>query len=95
MIASDFGPYQLDLVSIFEKGGKINPNGNAILIDENKNHKDWAKAIKKLVENPELITMLQDNINKTLKDKFDLRKVTEQRAEFYRNAVNEKKKVQQ
>ena len=95
LIASDFGPYQLDLVSIFEKGGKINPNGNAILIDENKNHKDWAKAIKKLVENPELITMLQDNINKTLKDKFDLRKVTEQRAEFYRNAVNEKKKVQQ
>ena len=39
--------------------------------------------------------MLQNNINKTLKDKFDLRKVTEQRAEFYRNAVNEKKKVQQ
>lgn len=91
LIASDFGPYQLDLVSMFEKGGKINPNGNAILIDENKNHKDWAKAIKKLVENPELITSLQNNIHESLKEKFDLRNVTAQRAEFYRNIIKGKK----
>ena len=87
LIASDFGPYQLDLVSAIEKGGKINPNGNALLVDENKNHKDWVKYVEKVVLNPDLLAQLQNNIYESLKDKFDLRNVTADRANFYKECV--------
>lgn len=86
IIASDFGPYTLDLVNAIGKGGVINPEGNALLVDENKNHKDWVKYIKKVVEDPELLKQLKENIGK-LKDRFDLRNVTKDRAEFYKSIV--------
>ena len=38
-----------ELKSMIEKGGKINEDGNALLIDSSKNHKLWAKYITKLV----------------------------------------------
>lgn len=91
LIASEFGPYTIDLHSIFEKGGIINNDGNAILINENKNHKDWRKAVIKLVTNPDLVKTLQDNISKDLCEKYDLRKITEERAEFYKKITNNKK----
>jgi len=59
LICSDFGPYHLVGNSMFKKFGEIDETGNCILIDPVKKHKDWAKAIKKLVANPELITKLQ------------------------------------
>ncbi len=90
LIASDFGPYQLDLINLFEKGGTINENGNAVLINENKNHSDWYKAIKKLVDNPELITKLQDNLYNSLHEKYDLKTVCAYRAEFYKTIINKK-----
>ena len=46
------------------------------LIDDRKKHKDWRKAIIKLVNNPELIKQLQDNMYETVKDKYDIRNVT-------------------
>ena len=89
LIASDFGPYQLDLVTAIEKGGTINPKGNALLVDENKNHKDWAKYVEKVVKNPDLLAQLQNNIYEDLHEKFDLRNVTADRAEFYKKCVKE------
>ena len=87
IVASDFGPYTLDLKSAIEKGGLINPEGNAILIDEAKNHKDWKKAIVKLVKEPELLLQIKENLKKDICEKYDLRNVTKERAEFYKNIV--------
>lgn len=92
LIASDFGPYQLDLVNMVEKGGGINENGNALLVDVNKNHKLWVKYIKMLVENPELIDKLKKNIHDSLCEKFDLRNVTKTRAELYKTLIENKQK---
>lgn len=93
IIASDFGPYTIDLKNAIEKGGVINPDGNAILIGENHNHKDWRKSIERIVKNPELLKQLQNNIHK-LRDAYDLRNVTVQRANFYKDAVNKANKNQ-
>ena len=87
VICSDFGPYTIDTVPLIEKGGVINPEGNAILIDESKNHKDWAKNVIKLAKNPELITMLKDNLAKTIKPKYNMETLSDQRAEFYKKIV--------
>lgn len=86
LVAQNFGPYQLDLVNLFD-GHNINPKGNAVLIDSHKNHKQWYQYIKRLVDNPELITLLGENLYETVKEKFDLRKVTAARAEFYRSIL--------
>ena len=87
IIASDYCPYTIDLKSIFTKGGGIDETGNAILIDERKNHKDWSKAIEKLVKNPELVTLLQNNLYNSIKDVYNLSKVTTDRANWYKEIV--------
>ena len=87
LICSDFGPYNLVGNSLFQKGGIINEEGNCILIDPAKKHKDWAKYIKKLVENPDLITLLQNNLYEFVKDTYDINTVTAKRAEWYKSIV--------
>jgi len=96
LIAQDFGPYQIDCVNLIERGGTINENGNAILIEKHKNHKDWFKSMKKLIENPELVDLLQNNLYNTVKDKYHIDTVTKKRAEFYKSILkNNKKEVEQ
>lgn len=87
LIASDFGPYTIDLVNAIEKGGTINKDGNALLVDPSKGGKQWAKYVEKLVNNPELLKQLQDNIYTSMKDKYDLRNVTKQRHDFYKEIL--------
>ena len=87
LICSNFGPYSLVGESIFQKGGTINENGNCVLIDPDRSHKGWTKAIKKLVDNPGLITLLQNNLYNFVKDRYDINKVTERRAEWYKEIV--------
>ena len=87
IIASNFGPYTLDLKSAIEKGGKINDNGNALLVDSKCNHKDWAKNIERLVKSPDLLKLLQNNLHNTVKDKYNLNNVTKDRADFYKSIV--------
>lgn len=87
LIASNYGPYTLDLVNAFEKGGTINPSGNALLVDETKNNKNWLRFIKLLIKKPELVKQLQDNLYNDLHDKYDLRNVTNDRADFYKKII--------
>ena len=87
LICSNFGPYSLVGESLFQKGGVINEKGNCVLIDPMRKHKDWAKYIKKLAENPELITLLQNNLYEFVKDRYDLNKLTEKRAKWYKEIV--------
>ena len=92
LIAQDFGPYQIDCVNMFEYGGNINENGNTILVETRKNHKDWYKALKKLHENPELVDLLSNNLYNTVKDKYDIKIVTKTRAQFYKSILRDNKK---
>jgi glycosyltransferase involved in cell wall biosynthesis len=86
LIASEIGPYTIDLVHCL-KNGEFNEEGNAILIPESRNHSDWSKAIKKLVQNPHMIKELGERLYNTVKDKYDLNIVTKNRAEFYKSLV--------
>jgi hypothetical protein len=57
------------------------------LVNENNNHSDWAKNIKKLVENPSMIVDLGERLYETVKDKYDLNQVTKTRSEFYKSLI--------
>lgn len=87
-IAQNFGAYTLNLIPMIEKGGKINENGTALLVDTSKNHKQWAKYINKLADDREMLKKLQDNLYNYVKDKYSLDTICKQRVEFYKKIVN-------
>lgn len=87
VVASDFGPYTIGSKSLFQKGGVVDETGNCVLIDPTKKHKQWAATIKKLVTNPEYITLLQNNLYEHVKDKYDIAIVTANRAKWYKEIV--------
>ena len=72
---------------MIEKGGKINENGNCLLVDTSKNHKQWAKYINKLADDREMLRKLQDNLHEFVKDKYALGTVCKERVEFYKKLV--------
>ena len=82
-IAQDYGPYQIDTVSILNKDGSINDKGNCLLVDSRKNHKLWGKYITMLARKPELIGMMSENLYNTVKDKYSAETMSYQRAAFY------------
>jgi glycosyltransferase involved in cell wall biosynthesis len=85
LIASNVGPYTIDLKHALKNGQFT--DGNALLVNETNNHSDWAKNIKKLVENPNLITDLGERLYETVKDRYDLNVVTAERASFYKSLI--------
>lgn len=91
IIASNYGPYTIDLTPMNQFGGQIDRNGNAFLVDESKNHKDWAKFVTKLANEPELVSILSSNLSKDICGKYSLEAVTKDRANLYRTITNQKK----
>ena len=85
LIASDLGPYTIDLKHCLKNGEFV--DGNALLVNENRNHADWPKFIEKLVKNPNLAKDMGERLYETVKDKYDLNIVTKTRAEFYKSIV--------
>ena len=85
IIASNLGPYTIDLKHCLDHGNFV--DGNALLVDENRNHSDWAKFIEKLVKNPNMAKDMGERLYETVKDKYDLNVVTKARAEFYKSIV--------
>jgi len=85
LIASNLGPYTIDLKHCLENGNFV--DGNALLVDENRNHSDWAKFIEKLLKNPNMVKDMGERLYETVKDKYDLNVVTKERAEFYKSIV--------
>ena len=83
IIAQNFGPYKIDLKNALMFGGGFDLSANSILVDSSKNHKDWYGAIKKLINNPELVSTLRDNLHETVKDTYSIDKVTEDRRNLY------------
>tara|TARA_R110000782_G_scaffold244079_1_gene330837 strand:+ start:18971 stop:20206 length:1236 start_codon:yes stop_codon:yes gene_type:complete len=90
IIAQNFGPYKLDLTNALQYGGGLDMTANSILIDTAKNNKDWYSAIKKLIQNPELLTTLQENLYNTVKDTYSMDKVTDDRRKLYLDLINKK-----
>ena len=85
IIATDLGPYTIDLKHCLQNGNFV--DGNALLVDENRNHSDWAKFIEKLIKNPNMVKDMGERLYETVKDKYDLKKVTKDRAEFYKSIL--------
>jgi len=90
LIAQDFGPYQIDIKNVYQRGGELDLTGNGMLIPTNKNNKFWFKHLKKLIENPELIKTLGENLYNTVNGKYDMKAVCEKRREMYLSLINEK-----
>jgi glycosyltransferase involved in cell wall biosynthesis len=86
IIASDVDPFTIDLISAVDEG-KFNDKGNALLVGTKKNHKDWAKHMKRLVENPNMIEDLGNRLYETVKDTYSLKKVCKDRVEFFKSII--------
>lgn len=87
IIASDTDPYTIDLISAVDNG-VFNKNGNSLLVNPKRNHKDWAKNMKRLIENPNMIEDLGERLYETVKDKYSLKKVCQDRVEFFKSIIN-------
>jgi glycosyltransferase involved in cell wall biosynthesis len=85
LIASNVGPYTIDLKHCLKDGNFV--DGNAFLVDETRNHSDWNKYIKKLIQNPNMIEDMGNRLYETVKDRYDLRNVTKTRAEWYKTLI--------
>jgi glycosyltransferase involved in cell wall biosynthesis len=81
IIASNIGPYTIDLKHSLKNGEFI--DGNALLVDEVRGG-DWGKYMKKLIQNPNWAYDLGQRLYETVKDTYDLNKVTKDRAELYK-----------
>lgn len=87
-IGQKFGAYTINLVPMIEKGGKINEEGTALLVEPSKNHKQWAKYINKLADDADMLKKLQNNLYNFVKDRYSLAEICKQRVEFYKSIVN-------
>ena len=89
IIVSDVNPYKLCAISAIEKGGGLNPEGNCILVNNQKGSKGWAKAITKMVRDKQLRDTITTNIAKLTADgaKYNLYKVTDDRSEIYKKIL--------
>ena len=85
IIASNIGPYTIDLKHGLKNGEFT--DGNALLVDEARNHSDWAKYMKKLIDNPNWAYDLGQRLYETVKDTYDLNKVTKDRSELYKSLI--------
>jgi glycosyltransferase involved in cell wall biosynthesis len=78
LIAQNFGIYK-ELIKDGETG---------ILISDNKD--GWYKAMRKVIQDPAYREMLANNLHNYVKDKYELKNVTADRAEVYRQILQAK-----
>jgi len=85
LIASDVGPYTIDLKHALNKGEFT--DGNALVVDKHRNKSDWAKHIKKLIKNPTFAEDLGERLYETVNGTYDMDTVTKKRSEIYKEVV--------
>lgn len=85
LIASDIGPYTIDLKHSLDKGEFT--DGNALLVDKYRNKSDWAKYIKKLIKNPNFAFDLGERLYETVNGTYDMKTVTKNRVDIYKELV--------
>lgn len=84
IIASNIGPYTIDLKHALKNGEFV--DGNALLVDEVRGA-DWGKYMKKLIQNPNWAYDLGERLYETVKDTYSLEKVTKDRAQLYKTLI--------
>lgn len=77
IIASNFGPYKLDVID-----GK-----HGFLIDEN-NKREWYEKMKWFIDNPNAIKEMGESLNELILEKYTLEKINKKRIEFFKFIVN-------
>lgn len=87
IIAQNFGPYTIDLDSYILKGGEINENGNSLLVDSTKNHKQWSKYVKFLLNNPDARKKIANNLTEKITKLYNIEEVTKTRVKIYKNIL--------
>lgn len=87
IIASNICPYNIDLINYRRDGGEIDPKGNALLVDKNKNHKNWFKYAKLLADNEELRFELGEKLYEAVKDEYNQNNVSIKRMQLYKHLV--------
>lgn len=87
LIVQDYGPYTIDCINAFQKGGSINPKGNSLMVPKAKNHKLWYQHMKRLIDNPNMITDLGEKLYETVFPYYTLEYITRNRAEWYRELI--------
>ena len=85
LIASEVGPYTIDLKHCLKDGKFV--DGNALLVSEVRNHSDWAKNVKKLTDNPNMIEDMGERLYETVKDTYNLKNLTNERASWYKSLI--------
>lgn len=85
LIASEVGPYTIDLKHSLKEGKFV--DGNALLVPESRNHSDWVRNIKKLIDNPNMIKDMGERLYETVKDTYNLKNVTSERASWYKSLI--------
>ena len=85
LIASDVGPYTIDLNHALNKGEFT--DGNALVVGKHRNKSDWAKYIKKLIKNPSFAEDLGERLYETVNGTYDMKTVTKTRSEIYKEIV--------
>ena len=86
IIASETSPYNIDLISAVDQG-VYNSNGNALLVGTKKNHKDWSKHMKRLIDNPNMVEDLGNRLYESVKDKYSLKNVSADRVQFFKTIL--------
>jgi glycosyltransferase involved in cell wall biosynthesis len=86
IIASDVKPYNAILTSSVNQG-VYNNTGNALLVEPRKNHKDWTKNMKRLVDSPNMIEDLGNKLYETVKDTYSLKNVCKNRVDFLKTLI--------
>jgi len=84
LIASDVGPYTIDLKHSLKNGNFV--DGNSLLVDKSRPN-DWSKYMKKLINNPSWVEDLGERLYETVNGVYDMKTVTKNRAELYKSLL--------
>ena len=83
LIAQDYGIYK----EILEHGE------TGFLVPEARNHKDWYKHIKHLINDKSEVERISNNLYNYVKDRYSLENVTKDRVKIYHELINSNKEV--
>jgi hypothetical protein len=67
--------------------GQFTKNGNALVVPSVKNHKLWFKYLKLIIDKPSLLIDISERLHEDITPKYNLEKVTRDRAEFYKSII--------
>lgn len=91
IIAQDYGVYGDILTNAYQRGGELDLTANALMVNPKKNHKEWVKYIKKLVQDRKAIQKLGENLHLLAFTKFQLNNITNLRKHIYEKVVKQRK----